>query len=171
MKFIIDKEIDLNKQDFLNTSSYSKALREVINSSPKDNTFTIGLFGEWGSGKSSIVKTVEEEFNKTKKVKFIIYDSWKYSNDSFRRMFLLKLQEDLGFNKTEKFESFYRNKTSDLSINRKIEWKYLIFTFIVFVLGIAVILNLPPDQTEFKITLAVLVAFLGILIKCYRSCF
>jgi hypothetical protein len=171
MKFLIDKEIDLNKQDFLNTSSYSKALREVINSSPKNNSFTIGLFGEWGSGKSSIVKTVEEEFSKTKKVKFVIYDSWKYSNDSFRRMFLLKLQGDLGFDKTEKFESFYRNKTSDLSINRKIERKYIVATSIVFVLGIAAILYLPHDETEFKITLAVLVTFLGILINVIGRAF
>jgi len=171
MKFLIDKEIDLNKQDFLNTSSYSKALREVIDNSPINNSFTIGLFGEWGSGKSSIVKTVEEEFSKTKKVKFVIYDSWKYSNDSFRRMFLLKLQGDLGFDKTEKFESFYRNKTSDLSINRKIEWKYLIATFLVFVLGIAAVLYLPHDQTEFKITLAVLVAFIGILINVIGRAF
>lgn len=171
MKFLIDKEIDLNKQDFLNTSSYSKALREVINSSPKNNSFTIGLFGEWGSGKSSIVKTVEEEFSETKKVKFIIYDSWKYSNDSFRRMFLLKLQQDLGFDKTEKFESFYRNKTSDLSINRKIEWKYLIATFFVFILGIAAVLHIPHNQTDFKITLTVMVAFLGILINVIGRAF
>jgi hypothetical protein len=30
MKFLIDKEVDLNKFDLLNTSSYSKALKEVI---------------------------------------------------------------------------------------------------------------------------------------------
>ncbi len=171
MKFLIDKEVDLKKQDFLNTSSYSKTLREVINSSPKNDSFTIGLFGEWGSGKSSIIRTLEEEFRATKKFKFVIYDSWKYSNDSFRRMFLLKLQNDLGFDKTEKFESFYRNKTSDLSINRKIEWKFILITFFIFVLGFLFILYLPNDKTEYKITITVIVAFLGILINAIGRAF
>jgi predicted KAP-like P-loop ATPase len=131
MKFLIDKEVNLNTDDLLKTSSYSKALYEVINSAPTDAAFTIGLFGEWGSGKSSIVKTVGEEFSTTKKIKFVVYDAWKYSNDSFRRMFLLKLQQDLGFERTEKFDSFYRNKTSDVSVKRKVDWKYIILTAII----------------------------------------
>ncbi len=171
MKFLIDKEIDLNKQDFLKTSSYSKALREVINNAPSDVAFTIGLFGEWGSGKSSIVKTVEEEFIKTRKIKFVVYDAWKYSNDSFRRMFLLKLQQDLGFERTEKFESFYRNKTSDVAVDRRVDWKYIVFTALILLIGIALV-NIIPDTTgETKVTLALVITFFGILVNILGRAF
>lgn len=171
MIFLIDKEVDLKKQDFLNTSSYSNALLEVIRNSPVENSFTIGLFGEWGSGKSSIVKTVEEEFRSTKNVKFVIYDSWKYSNDSFRRMFLLKLQEDLGFEKTEKFKSFYSNKSSDLTVKRKVEWKYILYTIIVMLSGILCINFLPEDKIDSKITFSVIIATIGILINILGRAF
>ena len=171
MKFLIDKEIDLNKQDFLKTSSYSKALREVINNAPADVAFTIGLFGEWGSGKSSIVKTVEEELSKAKKIKFVVYDAWKYSNDSFRRMFLLKLQQELGFDRTEKFESFYRNKTSDVAVDRKVDWKYIIITALILLAGMALVNIIPDAKDETKITIVLVITFLGILVNILGRAF
>jgi hypothetical protein len=171
MKFLIDKEVNLNTDDLLKTSSYSKALYEVINSAPTDAAFTIGLFGEWGSGKSSIVKTVGEEFSTTKKIKFVVYDAWKYSNDSFRRMFLLKLQQDLGFERTEKFDSFYRNKTSDVSVKRKVDWKYIILTAIILIIGITLVNLIPKGEENTKITLALVVTFLGILVNILGRAF
>jgi len=173
MKFLIDKEIDLNKQDFLNTSTYSKALKEVISCAPSDTSFTIGLFGEWGSGKSSIVKTVEEEFRKINKdkIKFVIYDAWKYSNDSFRRMFLLKLQEELKFERTSKFDSFYRNKMSDVSVKRKVDWKYIVATIAIFFIGVFLIYLIPSYQNEAKITLALVITFIGILVNVLGRAF
>jgi hypothetical protein len=171
MKFLIDKEIDLNKQDFLRTSSYSRALREVISNAPADVAFTIGLFGEWGSGKSSIVKTVEEEFSKAKKIKFVVYDAWKYSNDSFRRMFLLKLQQDLGFDRTEKFDSFYRNKTSDFAVDRRVDWKYILSTVFILLIGVLLVNMIPNIDEEAKITLALVIAFVGILVNILGRAF
>lgn len=58
MNILIDKEIDLNQKDLLNTKAYTKSLADLILNSPADQPFTIGLFGEWGSGKSSIIKTL-----------------------------------------------------------------------------------------------------------------
>ena len=77
MKFITDKEINLNEVDSLQTKKYVNTLKEMITSS--ESKYTIGLFGEWGTGKSSIVKTVQEELEKEnpKDIKFIVYDAWK----------------------------------------------------------------------------------------------
>ena len=88
MKFLEDKEIDLEQHDLLNTKQYANSLIETIKHAPR--RYTIGLFGEWGSGKSSIIKTAQMklESEKENKVKFITYDAWKYANDSFRRTFL-----------------------------------------------------------------------------------
>ena len=51
MKFIEDKEIDLNNNDILKTKVYADNLVKVINNSPNNKVFTIGLFGGWGVGK------------------------------------------------------------------------------------------------------------------------
>lgn len=87
MNFIEDKELNLKKEgnDLLNGKSYSETLKQIIQNTPKKGTFCIGLFGEWGSGKSSIIKTVKDDITKNKKeygnTKFVIYDAWKYVND------------------------------------------------------------------------------------------
>jgi len=57
--------------------------------------FTIGLYGEWGSGKTSICKLVEKNLEKDKKFKVFYFDVWKYEKDSFRRQFLIELDKKI----------------------------------------------------------------------------
>ncbi|MFY9089222.1 P-loop NTPase fold protein [Arcobacter aquimarinus] len=118
MKFITDEEINLNKVDSLQTKKYVTTLKEMIRSS--DSKYTIGLFGEWGTGKSSIVKTVQEELEKEtpKDIKFIVYDAWKYSGDSFRRMFIKTLSDKLKFNLSEEIDNFYYDKTEEIETKK-----------------------------------------------------
>ena len=49
----------------------------------------------WGSGKSSIIKTVENKLANDKNYVFINYDAWKYTGNSFRKDFLLKIAEKI----------------------------------------------------------------------------
>ncbi|MBQ0121027.1 MAG: hypothetical protein KBT13_07910 [Bacteroidales bacterium] len=151
--FIPDEEITLLQRtenetgnDLLNTSTYVDALERCIFSAPTDRTFTIGLFGEWGSGKSSIVKTAQKrleaqaELNR-KNVKFVTYDAWKYAGDSFRRMFLFELKRALGFEENELMQRFYSSETDETEIKTNINGKrvvlavaYSIFAIIILVL-------------------------------------
>ena len=151
--FILDEEITLRQRaenergnDLLNTSTYVDALERCISSAPTDKTFTIGLFGEWGSGKSSIVKTAQKrleaqaELNR-KNVKFVTYDAWKYAGDSFRRMFLFELKRALGFEENELMQRFYSSETDETEIKTNINGKrvilavaYSIFAVIIFIL-------------------------------------
>lgn len=145
--FVLDKEIDLlesqgedgkSSTDLLNTMPYVEALTECVMNAPQDSSFNIGLFGEWGSGKSSIIKTfigkIDERYKtEKKKVKVITYDAWKYSNDSFRRMFLLQMQQDLGFEREELMNKFYLNSSEDAHIDTRFDWK-------TFLIGVGVVL-------------------------------
>lgn len=130
LKLIQDIELDnLNDEnDFLETRKYSDTLQEIIKTS--HTPCTIGLFGEWGSGKSSIIRDVinKLDYNKSKqhykdtneKIRFVVYDAWKYSKDSFRRTFLLEMAKELKFQEQDYFDMFYANQ-SDEKIKRSLE--------------------------------------------------
>ncbi len=173
MKYIIDKEINLNDNDSLNSKSYAETLQSTILNTDKDNSFTIGLFGEWGSGKSSIVETAKSELesDNNQKIKFVIYDAWKYANDSFRRMFLLKVQKSLGFEKSDLMNSFYLNESEDVEIKHKLSPTKLFLIVLVLVAGLIIINTVPIDSDGFKISLAILISFIGLFVTIFFKVF
>ena len=123
--YIPDKEIILTENsDLLKTKVYSDNLVSMIENTPKDKVFSIGLFGGWGAGKSSIIASARDKLENSKnKVKFITYDAWKYANDSFRRMFLLKVQKELKMKQCDEMKRFFRSETEEtkpkIAFNRK----------------------------------------------------
>lgn len=173
MKYIIDKEINLNENDSLNSKSYVTTLKRAILNTPKENSFTIGLFGEWGSGKSSIVETAKSELesDKTQKIRFVIYDAWKYANDSFRRMFLLKIQESLYFDKSDLMNSFYLNESEDVAIKHKLSNTKLFVIVLILVAGLIVVNTIPIESEGFKISFAIFISFIGLFATIFFKVF
>lgn len=49
--------------------------------------FTIGLFGKWGTGKTTILNVIREKLH-SYKIPVINFDVWKHEGDSLRRTFL-----------------------------------------------------------------------------------
>ena len=137
MRFIPDKEINLDKDDLLETSSYVETLINIVKRC--DTPFTIGLLGGWGSGKSSIVRTLQEKFNNDSdsKIKVFIYDAWKYSKDDLRRTFLLKLREFANLDIKEEKELFYQDKTEEIEYKPKLDKWFLSVFGIIFICLIA----------------------------------
>jgi hypothetical protein len=172
MNILIDKEIDLNQKDLLNTKAYAKSLADIVLNSPVDQAFTIGLFGEWGSGKSSIIKTLNTDLEneKSQKIKFIVYDAWKYANDSFRRMFLLKVQNDLGLEPTELMSSFYVNTNTDTEIKKTFNIPYLTLIVAALLLGLAVF-SFFGEPNKATIPAAIILSMLGFLANVFSKAF
>ena len=174
--FVLDEEINLLESqgengklsaDLLNTMPYVNTLTECVMNAPEDKTFNIGLFGEWGSGKSSILRTFKEQISERykaegKKVKVITYDAWKYANDSFRRMFLLQMQQDLGFEREELMNRFYLNSSEDAHIDTKID-KHKLFWGVLIVIAVIIAVNNIGLTTDHKIVANALVS-LGSLV-------
>jgi hypothetical protein len=61
-------------QDLLGASKYARELANYILRVP--GTFTIGIYGQWGAGKSSFVRLVEQELGD--RVAFINFGAWEY---------------------------------------------------------------------------------------------
>ena len=172
-QFIPDKEIILSKDtDLLNTSIYANNLVDLIKSAPQGQVFNIGLFGSWGSGKSSIIATAKEQLISSKdlKVKFVTYDAWKYANDSFRRMFLFEVQKELGFKRTPLMEKFYQNSNQDVDVKNQISplKVWLMVAISIIVLLVVSLLNI---EIEYKISIYSIFALLSVLIGILTGCF
>lgn len=60
-------------------------LKEMVSNCPE--SFTIGLYGDWGSGKSTIAYTLRDNLKK-ESVPLVIFDVWKHEGDALRRTFL-----------------------------------------------------------------------------------
>lgn len=170
--FIIDKEISLSKEnDLLKTKTYADTLTKLINNTPQNKVFTIGLFGNWGSGKSSIVETSKLELEQQNtRIKFITYDAWKYCNDSFRRMFLLKLREELHYEETDLMKKFYFNESTDIDNKYQLSPTRLSFILGGLILLIGII-TLIPFKIEYKVPIYAVFTLLGLLITIITGAF
>ena len=172
-QFIPDREIVLSKDtDLLNTSIYANNLVNLIKSAPQGQVFNIGLFGSWGSGKSSIIATTKEQLKSSKdsKVKFVTYDAWKYANDSFRRMFLFEVQKELGFKRTPLMEKFYQNSNQDVDVKNQISPLKVFLIATAIVIGLLLV-SLLDIKIEYKISIYSLFSIFSVLLGILTGCF
>lgn len=73
---ITDKPIEKAGEDLLKVERHSRALNEFIVKS--DTPLTIGLQGEWGSGKTSLMYLLREQLQ-DKQVATAWVNTWEYS--------------------------------------------------------------------------------------------
>lgn len=76
MSSITDKPISKKVDDLLKVEKYSQALSNFITRS--DTPITIGLQGEWGTGKTSLMSLLLEDFNE-KNIACSWVNTWEYS--------------------------------------------------------------------------------------------
>ena len=170
-RLIIDKERDLEiENDLLGTKCYANQLADIIQNTSAEQAYTIGLYGRWGSGKSTIIKTAKHklETDKSKGIKVVIYDAWKYSGDSFRRMFLMQLQSSLNLEPTQEMERFYSTTSEELSPSIKLKpWTWWMFAilFLCIVIGLVALKFMPT--TEAKLWTAFSMSFASLIVAMF----
>ena len=157
--FVVDTERNLiEKGDLLGTMCYADQLADTIKSVPSEQAYTIGLYGAWGSGKSTIIRTAKEKLEKDEdcRIKMVVYDAWKYSGDSFRRMFLLHLQNELKLNPTPEMERFYTATTEELKPNLEVRRRgaiYMGVAAVLVVFAVIAVILLPTTEAKLWVTL------------------
>jgi hypothetical protein len=103
--FVRDDPIaDLSTEDSFGHRAYSEVLADAILAAQPP--FTIGVFGDWGVGKTTITKThlagVLKAKLKERPLAYAYFDVWKYEGDSLRRQFLRDVAQQLNDNKVLK---------------------------------------------------------------------
>jgi P-loop ATPase len=79
MEFDADKPIVRSEEDKLGRKSFSKSLAEAINRYTSKDSLVVGLFGKWGTGKTSIINMILEGLDNFVLVHF---SPWNYSSQS-----------------------------------------------------------------------------------------
>ena len=79
--FDADKPIQASDQDLLGRSGFAEAIAKAIIDQKGDASHVIGLYGQWGSGKTSTLNMVAEAIaqiggNKNDTPYVIMFSSW-----------------------------------------------------------------------------------------------
>lgn len=101
--FINDKPIESIEEDKLGRENFAHSLAEAICQRTSTDSYVVGLYGSWGSGKSSIINMVRESLEKSKNKPIVIhFNPWMYSNidyliTNFLKHMSLCLEKKYGF--------------------------------------------------------------------------
>ena len=93
---------NLREGDAFGHMFYARSLFQILEKTNTSKSYAVGLFGKWGVGKTSIINELKQIITenqglrigpKTLNHDYIIVqlDSWQYSEQNFRREFLLDL--------------------------------------------------------------------------------
>lgn len=94
-----DEPIIAAKSDRFGRADFAKGLAEALVKVPDSQSFTVGLHGAWGSGKTSIIKMAEEYLGRRYKDDVIVinFNPWVFSNvDSLHVALFGALAQGLG---------------------------------------------------------------------------
>lgn len=82
-------------QDAFNHEAYANAIHNIL--TENEPPLSIGLFGPWGIGKSTVINILFKLISNAKesKLKPIYFNAWKYSGDSFRRQLLIEVAKQV----------------------------------------------------------------------------
>jgi predicted KAP-like P-loop ATPase len=97
--FIYDKPIETEKDDFLSRKGFSQHLGKSLLNWKEKESLVIAIYGEWGSGKSSVINLANEFIGKTNeenKPTIIEFNPWRFSEqDNLSEHFFSEIAKEL----------------------------------------------------------------------------
>jgi len=93
--FLSDTPIESIDQDEFRHKEYVDTLEEMVKEA--DPPWNIGVFGEWGSGKTSVIRMLYSRLEeKDADYVTVEFDAWKHAEESIRTDLLLNLDRAIG---------------------------------------------------------------------------
>lgn len=106
-------------EDEFDYNQIADTLKEVIKQQDDFPTH-ISLMGEWGSGKSTVIKLLKESLKEEKRIAIKEFSVWKYSDDTttLQRRIIRQVKQELKSKKNKQEEKDFSSKMDD-SIEEK----------------------------------------------------
>lgn len=121
-----DKE---TTQDLLGYTVHASLLKNVV-TNEKNLPITVGLYGDWGSGKSSILKILEEQLKSDEDTVVVYFDGWSFESFDDAKMALIQGIVD-ALEKDERFPAKVKDnaegaydalKSAFVKLRKSINW-------------------------------------------------
>jgi hypothetical protein len=138
-----------NSEDFKRLKFGHRELADNVASivAQCDTPFTIGLFGKWGSGKSSI-SYLTADILRASDIPSVIFDVWKHEGDSLRRSFLKELVNQMKSLENDNLDStFELDDRLESSVKKYNEGRFTVnwkkvkqFTTTLVIIAIAIVI-------------------------------
>jgi tetratricopeptide (TPR) repeat protein len=114
---LTDNEIKRITKDALGFKVFAKTLEEIVCSS--ETPITIGVYGEWGSGKTSLMRMTQDLLKRKSTIKTVWFNAWKFDKSHDLQVALIhtilrKMKEDKNAADT------FKEKVGDLI--EKVNW-------------------------------------------------
>ena len=94
-RFLSDSPIEDVDKDQFRHKEYVDTLERMVKDA--DPPWNIGVFGEWGSGKTSIIRMLYSRFRDSETDYVTVeFDAWKHAEESIRTDLLLNLDQAIG---------------------------------------------------------------------------
>lgn len=121
-----DKE---TTEDLLGYTVHASLLKSVV-TNEKNLPITIGLYGDWGLGKTSILKILEEDLKKDNDTVVVYFDGWSFESFDDAKMALIQGIID-ALEKEKSFRAKVGDKIGDLKaafkkLRKSIGWMRLL---------------------------------------------
>lgn len=121
MNYSTDRPIDTQEQDLLGRSFFSNQLGKAIYEYNGKDGLVIGLFGKWGTGKTSIINMAVNEINKLavnddNKPMIMKFAPWNYSDrDNLISLFFKSLKNKIDVQDNEELKKKVGKALNDYS--------------------------------------------------------
>jgi len=102
---LTDNEIRRITEDSLQFKAFAQTLEEIITTS--ETPITVGVYGAWGSGKTSLMRMTQDILEDRDKIKTVWFDAWKFDKTYDLRValthaILRKMKDDKSISPTLK---------------------------------------------------------------------
>ncbi|MCA0985714.1 KAP family P-loop NTPase fold protein [Guptibacillus algicola] len=105
-KVFLDQPINNEGEDIFKRASFAKRLTNIINNNNEKESLVIGLYGKWGSGKTSVLNLIKNDISEKDNLISVPFNPWYFRDDEqlilqFFNAFINEIEKAFGGGRSE----------------------------------------------------------------------